>query len=312
MNNGESTPGGPRRTAGHSRDSAALLGLRVPLGIGTMTWGESRLDARINSYVIPDAALRAIRKRAFDAGVTLIDTAEGYGGGTCEIRVRRAGFCRPGALVATKFLPTLWRWSENAVVRSVRRSNRRLGVSCCDLCFIHSPVHPRSLEVWIRGAAKAMRMDLLKSLGVSKFSAEQVRRAQRAAERLGTRIAANQILFNLLDYNAQPLQQTVRTCRELGIAVVGYGPLGQGLFELWVDERKSPSHSIFSCGRSAVRRSRAAARCNRKDRRTPWTNDVSGLHYLGNSQGHCTVGGNAVGCAACGQPRGDRVHARRT
>ncbi len=217
------------RTAVSTQHSADILGLRMPIGIGTMLWGNSRLDAKINGRVVPIDTLREIRRRALAAGVTFVDTAEGYGGGSCELQVGRAGFKPPQALIATKFLPTIWRWSERSVVRAIRRSNRRLGVRRADICFIHSPVHPRSPEVWIRGAARAVRAGLIRHIGVSNFDAEQVARAHTVAAEVGVPIIANQIMFNLLVYSARSLQATVDECRTRGIAVIGYGPVGQGL-----------------------------------------------------------------------------------
>lgn len=224
----EPATGADERARHHSAD---LLGLRAPLGIGTMMWGNTRLDRRINGRVLSIETLNEIRRRARDAGVTFVDTAEGYGGGSCELRVRRAGYRGEanGELVATKFLPTLWRWSEGAVVRSIRRSNRRLGVTACDMCFIHSPIHPRSPDVWIRGAARAVRLGLVRRIGISNFNAGQVERAHNVAAEEGVTIAANQIMFNPIVSGARSLQATVQACRERDIAVVGFATVGQGL-----------------------------------------------------------------------------------
>ena len=119
-----------------------------------MMWGTTALDRRINGYLIPDATLRRIRDEAARAGVTFFDTAEGYGGGTSEIRLRQLGIPRAGGVVATKFLPTLWRWTEASFIRALRASNTRLGVTCCDVYFVHTPIHPRSPDVWVRAAAR--------------------------------------------------------------------------------------------------------------------------------------------------------------
>ena len=64
---------------------------------------------------------------------------------------------------------------------------------------------------------------------MSNFNADQVRRAAVVAGAAGVPIAANQIMFNLLDYNSPALRACVTACRELGITVVAYAPLGQGL-----------------------------------------------------------------------------------
>ncbi len=156
-----------------------LPALKVPLGIGTMFWGDTTLDKRMAGRIIPDETLARIREITRNNGVTFFDTAEGYGVGSSEVRLNRLGFADGSNLVATKFLPTLWRWTPAAFVRATEGSNKRLGVPTCALSFIHSPVHPRSPQVWIRGAAQAVRRGTLQSLGLSNFNAEQVRLAAK-------------------------------------------------------------------------------------------------------------------------------------
>lgn len=208
-------------------DTLSLL--HVPVGIGTMFWGDTRLDERMAGRIISDETLARIRSIAAERHVTFFDTAEGYGFGSSELRLHRLGFTGPRNLVATKFLPTLWRWTPQAFVRATRASNRRLGVERCSLSFIHSPVHPRDPKTWIEGAARAARDGLLEALGLSNFNAEQVRAAWTIACEEGVPLVANQLMFNLLVYRSTQLQETLHACRELGIAVVGYGGLGQGL-----------------------------------------------------------------------------------
>lgn len=203
--------------------------LKVPLGIGTMFWGDTPLDAKMAGRIIPDETLIRIRELARERGVTFFDTAEGYGVGSSEARLGRLGFTTNENLVATKFLPTLWRWSPGAYVRSTESSNRRLHIDQCPLSFIHSPIHPRSPSVWIRGAARAMRTGKLRALGVSNFNAEQVHTAWKVAREEGIPLVANQLMFSLLVYRSAQLSETVQACNELGLTVIGYGALGQGL-----------------------------------------------------------------------------------
>jgi len=203
--------------------------LKVPLGIGTMFWGDTPLDRRMAGRIIPDEILAQIREVARERGVTFFDTAEGYGVGSSETRLCRLGFADGTNLIATKFLPTLWRWTPRAFVRATQSSIDRLGVKQCALSFIHSPVHPRAPHVWIKGAAQAVQSGTLMALGVSNFNAEQIRAAWKAAREEGVPLVANQIMFSLLVYQSAQLQETVHACRELGIEVIGYGGLGQGL-----------------------------------------------------------------------------------
>lgn len=225
------------------------LGLSVPLGIGTMMWGATPLDRRVNGRLLSLEELKGIRRVAHSAGVSFVDTAEGYGGGTCERNVRRAGFHPGNSLIATKFLPTLGRWSAHSVVRSARRSCRRLGVDRIDLLYIHSPVHLRRPDVWIRGAARAVREGVVRSIGVSNFSAAQLCRALRVAREEGVEIVSNQIMFSPLVYGDRELRRTVDMCRRHGVAVVGFATVGQGLLgECLSDERFRRSRLVRIAG----------------------------------------------------------------
>lgn len=49
------------------------------------------------------------------------------------------------------------------------------------------------------------------------------------ARRHGKSIAANQVLYSLLDYNSKSLRETEKVCKENNITMVGYSPVGQGL-----------------------------------------------------------------------------------
>ena len=221
-----------------------LTNLRVPLGVGTMFWGDTVLDARISGRVIPRSELDAICAEALRHGVTFFDTAEGYGGGTSEERlaaslraaigVASAPAGEPPSLQsslipATKFLPTLFRWTEAAFLAALDASNRRMGVACCPLYFIHSPVHPVAIETWVRAAGRAHKAGKIKALGLSNFNAAQVRRACIEARRVGVPVEANQLMLNLLVWKSPQLQATLAACREFGVTIVAYAPLGQGL-----------------------------------------------------------------------------------
>jgi aryl-alcohol dehydrogenase-like predicted oxidoreductase len=214
--------------------------LAVPLGIGTMMWGNTPLDRPINGRILTDDELAGIVKAGMERGVTFFDTAEGYGGGTCETRlssavvrarqqIARGGGQPIASLLATKFLPTLWRWSEASLMAAVDASNKRMGLDCCPLYFLHSPTHPLALEVWIRAAAKAHRAGKLAAFGLSNCNARQVVRAVAEAKKHNLPIVANQIMFNLLVAKSPEVVETLRVCEEHGIRVIAYAPVGQGL-----------------------------------------------------------------------------------
>lgn len=165
-------------------------------------------------------------------------SAEGYGGGSSEERVRdvldrraaaRPDGAAPPIAVCTKFLPTAWRFTRGAVVQATRDMLARLGGHPIALLLIHSPVHPVPIETWMHGACDAAELGLVQDVGVSNCDAAQVRRAAAVARARGRALAANQIHFSLLSYNSAALRETKRACDELGVRIMAYGTLGQGL-----------------------------------------------------------------------------------
>lgn len=172
----------------------------------------------------------------------------GYGGGTSEMRVRSVktwhedteldGKSDERVVIATKFLPTLWRWTKGAFYKSLRGSLERLGVDCIDLYFIHTPIHPLPIEYFIQWACDALDDGLIRHIGISNCNADLTLRADSIAKKNGKRIECNQIMLNMLVWNSAKHQETVRTCHELGIQIVAYSPIGQGLLTDGLTETK--------------------------------------------------------------------------
>ena len=139
--------------------------LSQPICVGSMQWGTSRIDHKLNRGTISDHTLDTMLDTMATAGAVFIDTAEGYGGGSSEERVGAA--VQRWALrnqhtvhdhpfiVGSKFLPTTWRFTKHAFLQSLRASLARLGMDCLPLYMLHSPVHPVPLETWIDAACDA-------------------------------------------------------------------------------------------------------------------------------------------------------------
>jgi aryl-alcohol dehydrogenase-like predicted oxidoreductase len=225
-----------------SRIFSSSLNLGSNFGAGLMQWGTTHID---NGFVNPKGNLtedevRDIWKTCRQNDVVFFDTAEGYGGGTSEIRIRQVrrwyqDFCLNGkpdseqVVVATKYLPTLWRWTKWSFYSAVRGSMQRLGVDKIDLYFIHTPIHPLPIECFVQWACDARKDGLIQEIGISNCNAQLVRRAEAVARRNGQHIACNQIMLNLLVWQSEQHQETVRTCQELNIQIAAYSPIGQGL-----------------------------------------------------------------------------------
>ncbi|CAB9504954.1 Uncharacterized oxidoreductase At1g06690, chloroplastic [Seminavis robusta] len=213
------------------KSSQQILNLQVPLAVGTLQWGTTPIDQSIinSKGCITESEVALIVRDFTRAGVTLWDTAEGYGGGTSEQRLGRLAD-RKTTILMTKFLPVPWRgFFPGDLERAVRASCRRLQTDKIHVYLLHSPVHWRSLEYWIARGAECKQKGLIDAMGLSNCNADQVRRAVAAGKQFGVDIVVNQVHYSLLDYQSENLQEMERTCQELGVAIVGFSAIGQGL-----------------------------------------------------------------------------------
>jgi aryl-alcohol dehydrogenase-like predicted oxidoreductase len=223
------------------------LDLKVPLAIGTLQWGTTGLLLR-RMGILSEATCTSIVNMTTQAGVTLFDTAEGYGGGTSEKRLGRllnlassvdSSKDKPQQWVMTKFLPAPWRgFFASDFESAIRQSCKRLGVNKIDVYLLHSPVHWRPIEYWVQQAAVCHRKGLLQYFGLSNANAEQVRRAVEAGKKYGVRVVCNQVHYSLLDYNSESLQEMQAVCEELNVHILGFTPIGQGLLTDKLTEEK--------------------------------------------------------------------------
>jgi aryl-alcohol dehydrogenase-like predicted oxidoreductase len=203
------------------------------MGLGTWAWGDKTtwgMNGYDRSYDF--ATIRAAYERTVEAGITLLDTAEAYGNGESERIIGRLleedRAHRSQILVATKFLPFPWKLNvASALMTSLRASLERLRMPCVHLYQIHGPISLRSHRAMADALAAAYRAGLVKAVGVSNYSAREMRAIHAALARHGIALATNQIEYSLL--RKMPEQNgLLRTCRELGVTVLAYSPLGQG------------------------------------------------------------------------------------
>jgi aryl-alcohol dehydrogenase-like predicted oxidoreductase len=191
-----------------------------PLGMGTNAWGYSRRA---------DPAKQPVLEAALAGGINFIDTAEVYNFGGSE---KTLGLLLPvhraEVVLATKFFPYPWRLAKSSVKAALQASLQRLGVPQVDLYILHFPVPPVPLETWVEALAEAQQSGLTKAVGISNCNAQQMRRAQAILARHGIPLASNQVEYNLLNRSAER-SGLMETCRELGVTLVAYRPLGYGL-----------------------------------------------------------------------------------
>jgi aryl-alcohol dehydrogenase-like predicted oxidoreductase len=191
---------------------------RIGLGawqFGSREWGYGE------SYAAQDA--RAIVRRALELGLTLFDTAELYGFGRSERILGEAlGEERDSAFIATKIFPVL---PVAPVVeqRAVASANR-LGVRRLDLYQVHQPNPVVRDGTIMRGMRALQRVGLVGEVGVSNYSLDRWRAAERA---LGSRVLSNQVSYSLVV--RAPERDLLPFAESTDHVVIAYSPLAQGL-----------------------------------------------------------------------------------
>jgi aryl-alcohol dehydrogenase-like predicted oxidoreductase len=205
------------------------LGSRGPqvsaIGFGAMSIGIA--DVYTSSVRGDDEAVALIH-RALDLGVTMIDTADVYGGSETQVGKALKGR-RAGVVLATKFGFVNDRPGEEEridgspdyVRRACDASLKRLAVDHIDLYYLHR-VDPRvPIEETVGAMGDLVRRGKVRHLGLSEPSPATVRRAHAVHP-----LAAVQNEYSL--WTRDPEDALLPTLRELGIALVAYSPLGRG------------------------------------------------------------------------------------
>jgi len=178
-----------------------------------------------------DRESMATIQRALDLGVTFLDTADMYGPFLNEELVGRAIRGRRDRVVlATKF--GIVRDSKNPNVRGVNgkpayvRSScegslRRLKVDVIDLYYQHRVDPDTPIEETVGAMAQLVKEGKVRHLGLSEAGPQTIRRAHAVHP-----ITALQSEYSL--WTRDPEDKALPTCRELGIGLVAYSPLGRG------------------------------------------------------------------------------------
>lgn len=177
-----------------------------------------------------DAQSLAVLHRALDIGINFLDTADMYGMGANERLLARLLAARRGEVVlATKFGHV--RGSDGTVLRidgspayvreACDASLQRLGVERIDLYYQHRVDKTVPIEETVGAMAELVKAGKVAHLGLSEASAATLRRAHAVHP-----IAAVQTEYSLWSRDVEA--EILPTCRELGIALVPYSPLGRG------------------------------------------------------------------------------------
>jgi aryl-alcohol dehydrogenase-like predicted oxidoreductase len=167
---------------------------------------------------------------AIDSGVSVIDTADAYGGGSNETLVGKAiADRRDKVVLATKFGNIYAKDSERGadgrpeyVREACEASLKRLNLDVIDLYFQHRVDKQVPIEDTVGAMSDLVKEGKVRTLGLSECSSETLRRAHAVHP-----ISALQSELSLWTQFA--LNDHLPVCNELGVTYIAYSPLGRGM-----------------------------------------------------------------------------------
>jgi aryl-alcohol dehydrogenase-like predicted oxidoreductase len=159
------------------------------------------------------------------AGVNLIDTAEMYSNGASERRVGELALGKD-VIIATKFPPSPYSRPED-YPKALEASLNRLQRGTIDLFQVHYPSRRLPIPEVMRCMADAVEAGKVRAVGVSNYSAAQMRLAHAELAKRGIPLASNQVQYSLL-HRSPEVDGVLETCRELRITLIAYSPLAMG------------------------------------------------------------------------------------
>jgi aryl-alcohol dehydrogenase-like predicted oxidoreductase len=187
------------------------------------------------SQVEEDAAAACVRA-ALDLGITTFDTADVYAQGRAEEVLGRAlkGERREGLEIFTKCFWPMGSGlndrglSRKHVMEATHASLRRLGTDYVDLLQAHRFDHETPLEETLRAFDDLVRQGKVLYVGVSEWTADQIRAAVEIADAMGfDRLVSNQPQYSMIWRVIEA--EVVPTSEELGLGQLVWSPMAQGV-----------------------------------------------------------------------------------
>ena len=173
---------------------------------------------------------------ALDSGITTFDTADVYANGKAEKVLGKAlrGMNRDELEIMTKVYWPVGRRGHNDVglsrkhiMASIDHSLQRLGVDYVDVYQAHRYDVETPIEETMQAFADVVRAGKALYIGVSEWTAEQIRFAVDFGKQLGFQVVSNQPQYSMLWRVIEP--EVIPTSRELGVSQIVWSPLAQGV-----------------------------------------------------------------------------------
>ena len=181
-----------------------------------------------------------ILRAAFDSGITHFDLANNYGppAGSAEEsfgKVMTKDFkpFRDEMIISTKAGYGMWDgpygdWgSRKYLISSLDQSLKRMNLDYVDIFYHHRPDPETPLEETMMALDHIVRQGKALYVGISNYSADQTEKATKILKELGTPCLINQVKYSMYVRGIE--DQLLATVEELGIGLIAFSPLAQGL-----------------------------------------------------------------------------------
>jgi aryl-alcohol dehydrogenase (NADP+) len=205
------------------------------LCLGMMTYGSKSW----RPWILEKDEARPFLKRALDAGINFLDTADVYSLGASEQvlgdLVRSLGVNRDHLVVATKVYQPMSEdvndrgLSRKHILASIDRSLKRLQMDHVDLYQIHRWDYQTPIEETMQALHDVVRVGKARHIGASSMFAWQFSKAQNTAQLHGwTRFVSMQNHYNLI-YREEE-REMIPCCVDEGVAIIPWSPMARGFF----------------------------------------------------------------------------------
>jgi aryl-alcohol dehydrogenase-like predicted oxidoreductase len=202
----------------------------TPVGLGCWQFSGGQGMAGRFWEALTQRTVNEVVAVSLERGINWFDTAEMYGRGTSEralaAALQTAGKAGGDVVVATKWLPFFR--TAGSIKATIDERLRCLSPFGIDLHLVHQPFGFSSVEAEMAAMADLVGQKRIRAVGVSNFNQARMRRAHAALAARGIPLASNQVRYSLLDRRIES-DGTLAAAKELGVTIIAYSPLAQGL-----------------------------------------------------------------------------------
>ena len=230
-----------------SNASARAANPTVKLRDGAIVPALGQGSANLAQERRPEAAEEEALRTGLSLGMTLIDTAEMYGGGRSEKLIGRviAGQ-RDRVFLVSKVWPN--HVAGDGIARACEASLGRLGTDYLDLYLLHWPSREADLSSIVAAFESLRAAGKIRAWGVSNFKVTDMEDLFRVSH--GDRCATNQVLYNLASRDIE--RDLLPWCEQHGMPIMAYSPLGGAGAGLLRDPVLARIGAAHNCSPAAV------------------------------------------------------------